>query len=234
MISQRVDIDGANLNQEEPHEAPPPEVEAVLLAVWRRVIKDGDSPELTLPEAAVLLGTSVQSVRRRIKKGKIAAFRDERGRVRIKTTFPTGDEPAENASLTSLWEELKLKTQELSTTAAEAEHLRQELAVAHFERHEAHKELQGLQLESQQLREEVETANQAVEHIQAELAAMWRIMSSRKERDGQQFGLTDGNEAFDLSSDRSRMESERSRIQNQITRVRDLSRKRRWPWPQAS
>jgi excisionase family DNA binding protein len=229
-----VELDGANLNQDAYPVSPPPEVEAVLLAIWRRVVKEGGGPDLTLPEAAVLLGTSVQSVRRRIKKGKIAAFRDERGRIRIKASLPTADGPAENTSVTSLWEELKLKTQELTSAAAEVEDLRQELAVAHFERHESHRELQSLQLESQELRNELETANQAVEHIQAELAAMWRIMSSRKEREGQRFGFTDGNEAFDLSPDRERMESERSRIQNQISRVRDLSRKRRWPWPQAS
>jgi excisionase family DNA binding protein len=231
----RVDIDGANgLNQDEYHENVPPEVDAVLLAVWRRVIKEGGSAELTLPEAAVLLGTSVQSVRRRIKKGKIQAFRDDRGRVRIRPSIPTTDETAESVSVASLWEELKLTKHELATAASEAENLRQELGVAHFQRREAEQEMESLQNETQELRDELETAQQALDHVQGELASMWRIMSSRRERGSQRFGATDGNEAFDLAPDRDRLESERSRIQTQITRVRELSRKRRWPWPQAS
>lgn len=205
------------------------------MAVWRRVVKEGGGPELTLPEAAVLLGTSVESVRRRIKAGRIQAFRDDRGRVRIRASVPASEtEPAEAASLNSLWEELKLTKQELAAATSQTEELRQELGLAHFHRREAQQELQSLQNQTQELRDELETARQALEHTQNELASMWRVMSSRKERASQRFGVTDGNEAFDLAPGRDRLESERSRIQGQITRVRDLSRRRRWPWPQAS
>ena len=203
-----------------------------MLAVWRRVVKEGGGPELTLPEAAVLLGTSVESVRRRIRSGKIHAFRDTRGRIRVSASLPAA-EP--NANLTGLWEELKTTRQVLANTASEATELRQELGLAHFHRREAQQELNSLENETQALRDELEIARKALEHTQGELTSMWRVMSARKTPDpSQRFGVTDGNEAFDLPPDRLRLESERSRIQEQITRVRELSRKRRWPWPQAS
>lgn len=225
-------LDGANLNQEEQPQDLPPDVEAVLLAVWRRVVKEGGGPELTLPEAAVLLGTSVESVRRRIKAGKIAAFHDNRGRVRIHASLPAfNDEPA----LTQIWDELKATKQDLAVVSAQAQELRQELGLAHYHRRRAQHELQAAQSEARDLQDELETARQALEHTQSELASMWRVMSSRKDRDERTLaGMTDGNEAFDLSPSRSRLESERSRIQDQIAKVRDLSRRRRWPWPQAS
>lgn len=213
-------------------------MEATLLAVWRRVIREGGGPELTLPEAAVLLGTSVASVRRRVKQGKIHAFRDERGRVRIQPSIPAAPAaPAVSsgsAAVADLWEELKVTKHELAAATSEAERLRQELGVAHFLQHEAHQEVQSLQNETRELRDELREAHEALEHTQGELASLWRVMSSRKERGSQRFGATDGNEAFDLPPNRERLESERSRIQTQITRVRNLSRRRRWPWPQAS
>jgi excisionase family DNA binding protein len=227
--------DGANLNKDDNTEDLPPEIEAVMLAVWRRVVKEGGGPELTLPEAAVLLGTSVESVRRRIKSGQIRAFRDQRGRVRVSASVTNSSHEHADATVIGLWQELKTAKHELASTASEANELRQELGLAHFHRREAQHQLQSLEGEAQALRAELESARTALEHTQTELAAMWRVMSTRKTNEAtQRFGVTDGNEAFDLPPDRLRLESERSRIQNQITRVRDLSRKRRWPWPQAS
>ena len=107
--------------------------------------------------------------------------------------------------------------------------------MAHYNRREAQRELQIIQSQAQDLKEELETARQALEHTQGELASMWRVMSSRKDRAVTDLAsMTDGNEAFDLPPSRDILETERSRIQGQIARVRDLSRRRRWPWPQAS
>ncbi len=187
-----------------------------------------------MPEAAVLLGTSVESVRRRIKAGKISAFHDHRGRVRIHTTLPTAEEPIPAPRLTELWDELKVTRQNLAAASLEAEELRQELGLAHFHRREAQQEAQGLQNETRELCNELETARQALEHTQNELASMWRVMSSRRDRTPQSLtSLAGGNEAFDLPS-HDGLQGERSRIQSQIARVRDLSKRRRWPWPQAS
>ena len=82
---------------------------------------------------------------------------------------------------------------------------------------------------------ELETARTALQHTQQELASMWRVMSARRQRSAPSLtGMTNGDEAFDLPPQRDRLERERSRIQDQIARVRDLSKRRRWPWPQAS
>jgi predicted nucleic acid-binding Zn-ribbon protein len=173
-------------------------------------------------------------VRRRIKDGRIAAFRDERGRVRVRASLPP-ETAAPNPQISQLWDELKAARQGQAETTAEAHQLRQELGLAHFHRREAQQELQSLQNETEELRDELENTRHALEHTQGELASMWRVMSARKERSGESLGdMTDGNEAFDLPQRSGRFETERSRIQGQISRVRDLSRRRRWPWPQAS
>ncbi len=216
-----------------------------MLAVWRRVLTEGGGPELTLPEAAVLLGISVESVRRRISAGQIRAYHDSRGRVRILATVtpPTGiaepetqAEPAEAAAnFTKLWEELKATKAELEQSHAEKDGLRERLGQAYNRSEDVRQELNLSRSEAQVLQDELDNARQALEHTQGELASMWRVMSSRTERQehAQSFGLTDGNEAFDLSRGRGDMSEERLRIQAQISRVRDLSRRRRWPWPQA-
>lgn len=199
------------------------------------MVKEGGGPELTLPEAAVLLGTSVESVRRRIKAGKISAFYDSRGRVRIQASLPAAEDTSPAQKPSWLWDELKAAKLELAAVSSEAEQLRQELGLAHFHRREAQQEIQALQNEAQELRDELEATNQALQHTQGELASLWRVMSSRKQSAGQPFsGMTDGNEAFDLPPSRGRLDTERARVQDQIARVRDLSRRRRWPWPQAS
>lgn len=189
-----------------------------------------------MPEAAVLLGTSVESVRRRIKAGKINAFYDARGRVRIHASLPSGAAGQEMPpNMAGLWDELKAAKSDFAAAVSEAQQLRQELGLAHFHRREAQQDLEGLQNQSQQLQEELETTRQALEHTQNELASMWRVMSSRKERtESGLTRMTDGNEAFDLPPALNSLASERSRIQSQITRIRDLSKRRRWPWPQAS
>lgn len=184
----------------------------------------------------MLLGTSVESVRRRIKAGKINAFYDDRGRVRIHASLPSGAAVQKMPpNMAELWDELKSAKSDLAAAASEAQQLRQELGLAHFHRREAQQDLEGLRNHSLELQEELETARQALEHTQSELASMWRVMSSRNDRTQPALtSMTDGNEAFDLPPANDSLASERSRIQSQITRIRDLSKRRRWPWPQAS
>ena len=212
----------------------PAEVEAVLLAVWRRVVKEGAGPELTLPEAAVLLGTSVESVRRRIKAGKISAFHDHRGRLRIRTAIPPEGVDANAPNLAELWTELKAAKQNLAAALSETQQLHEELGLAHFHRREAQQEVQALQEQATELTDELRTTREQLDHTQQELAALWRVMSARGERARHLADMADGNEAFDLPRARTALDDERSRIQGQIARVRDLSKRRRWPWPQAS
>jgi len=245
MISQGQGDDGPNLSEYDRTENVPPEIEATLLAVWRRVLTEGGGPELTLPEAAVLLGTSVESVRRRIKAGQIRAFHDERGRVRIVATVTPPPELAELAlpeyedaasNVGALWEQLKATKSDLDQTNAENDGLRDRLSQVYNRAEDMRQELNVARSEAQVLQDELDNTRQALDHTLGELASMWRVMSTRTARmeRAQTFGLTGGNEAFDLSRGRSDMSEERLRIQNQISRVRDLSRRRRWPWPQAS
>jgi hypothetical protein len=245
MIRQGQGADGANLSEYDGSDNVPPEVEATLLAVWRRVLTEGGGPELTLPEAAVLLGTSVESVRRRIKAGQIRAFHDERGRVRIVATVtpPPGFdlpeqplEPEHEVGVARLWEELKAARASLDETVSENVELRERLAQVYERSEDMRRELNQARSEAQVLQDELDNTREALEYTQGELASMWRVMSSRAERLEREhsLGLTGGNEAFDLSRGHAAMTEERLRIQTQISRVRDLSRRRRWPWPQAS
>ena len=232
------------LDENDRSENVPAEIETALLAVWRRVLTEGSGPELTLPEAAALLGTSVESVRRRIKAGQIRAFRDERGRVRIVATVapPAGAQTLEDEagfeaeSLAQLWQELKATRNQLETTEAEKETLHVRLNQLYNRSEDMRQELSLTRSEAQVLQDELDNTREALEHTQDELASLWRVMSSRSERleRAASYTLTDGNEAFDLGHSRSGLSEERIRIQGQISRVRDLSRRRRWPWPQAS
>jgi chromosome segregation ATPase len=173
-------------------------------------------------------------VRRRIKAGKISAFHDQRGRLRIRASVPpeAGQQHAPN--LAEIWNELKTTKQNLATALSEARELQDELGLAHFHRREAQQEAQSLENQTAELSDELRMTREQLEHTQQELAALWRVMSARGERARQLADMTDGNEAFDLPRARTALDSERSRIQGQIARVRDLSKRRRWPWPQAS
>ena len=46
-------------------------LEAIFFSYWRRALQAGGGLDLTLPEAAAVLGVSVDSLRRRIKAGEI-------------------------------------------------------------------------------------------------------------------------------------------------------------------
>jgi chromosome segregation ATPase len=190
-----------------------------------------------------LLGTSVDSVRRRIKAGRIRATYDERGRVRIVATVSTPSVETdltplvhESSSVARLWEELKAVKSDLERSLADAQLLRRQLGEAHVQAQDAQQALERFHSETEDLQDELETTRQALEHTQGELSSLWRVMSSRTERQehANRFGVTDGNEAFDLRPGLANLSTERERIQSQISRVRDLSRRRRWPWPQAS
>ena len=87
-------------------------LEAIFLALWRRSQKSGDGLDLTLAEAAALLGISVESVRRRIKAGEIRSRRDLRGRLRVVPVSPSyqsqwaQENNAQASSVGELWDKL--------------------------------------------------------------------------------------------------------------------------------
>jgi chromosome segregation ATPase len=144
--------------------------------------------------------------------------------------------PEGEAGLVRLWEELKATKADLEQSTSDNDGLRERLSQVYDRSETMRHELNQARSEAQVLQDELDNTREALEYTQGELAAMWRVMSSRAERvEGlTRIALEGGNDAFDLRRGISDMSEERLRIQTQISRVRDLSRRRRWPWPQAS
>jgi excisionase family DNA binding protein len=177
-----------------------------LLSVWRRTVTEGGGPQLTLAEAAALLGSSVDSVRRRIKAGQIRAFRDRRGRIRVdaSVTYDTSEEEefqdADSEAVGRLWEELKQVRAKLEESVSE----------------------------NARLLNELQATENALEYTKAEVANLWRAMTTRTARQTQiEYSAPPVDNAAVLD-----FALERSRIQGKIADVRSLARRRKWPWPQ--
>jgi len=175
-----------------------------MLSVWRRVLTEGGGPELTLAEAATLLGSSVETVRRRIKAGQIRAFHDDRGRIRISASvtytpdgaFETDAVGAE--AIARMWKELKAVHEQLDLSRAEEARLQMEL----------------------------DAAEKALEYTKAEVANLWQVMTSRNLKQAARKAteeVHEGPKVLDLAE-------QRTRIRTKIADVRELARRRRWPW----
>jgi excisionase family DNA binding protein len=184
-----------------------PQVEHTLLSVWRRTVTEGGGPQLTLAEAAALLGSSVDSVRRRIKAGQIRAFRDRRGRIRVdaSVTYDPFEEDyvpdaTDSEAVGRLWEELK----------------------------QVRAKLEESETENARLLNELQATENALEYTKTEVANLWRAMTTRNVRQTQieyPSPTVDHTVVLDFAQ-------ERHRIQGKIADVRSLARRRKWPWPQ--
>lgn len=107
-------------------------VEAVRLAQWRRVVLSGDTPGLTLAEAAAILGVSVESVRRRIRSGQLFATRNAHGAIRVAPLIGTPEAPhapsgQPSSEWSRLWEEFKAARLDLDRAFRERQVERREL-----------------------------------------------------------------------------------------------------------
>jgi hypothetical protein len=108
-------------------------LETIFLAIWRRAQNGEGGLDLTLAEAASLLGTSEESVRRRIKQGDIQARRDSRGRLRVVPITPAhqnlvSPEPSQTPPwVVDLWNTLRKMHAELEDAHSHAQQLGQEL-----------------------------------------------------------------------------------------------------------
>jgi len=179
-------------------------VEATMLSVWRRVLTEGGGPELTLAEAATLLGSSVDTVRRRIKTGQIRAFHDDRGRIRISasvTYTPDGaadDEATDAESLARMWTELKSARDQLDASHVEAARLQAEL----------------------------DAAEKALAYTKAEVANLWQVMTTRNLKQAARNASEGSHETAKVLS----LDERRSRIRAKVADVREIARRRRWPW----
>src|SRR5688572_27113107 len=100
----------SNANQPEPTAA---QLDAVFLSLWRRALDEGSGLDLTLTEAAALLGTTTQTLRKRIQRDEIQTRRDAHGRLRVIPLLGVSAELAEDAvqdaqaTVARLFEEMK-------------------------------------------------------------------------------------------------------------------------------
>jgi len=122
-------------------------LDAIFLSLWRRALDDGSGLELTLTEAAALLGTSTQTLRRRIERDEIQTRRDSRGRLRVIPLLGVSAELVEStvddaqATVARLFEELKRVRQDLVIAKSQRDALEEELANAREALTWAHGEL---------------------------------------------------------------------------------------------
>jgi hypothetical protein len=134
-------------NQTERPEPNAAQLDAVFLSLWRRALDEGSGLELTLTEAAALLGTTTQTLRRRIQRDEIQTRRDSHGRLRVIPLLGVSSDLAESAvndaqaTVARLFEELKRVREDLSQAKTERDDLREELSCAREALAWAHGEL---------------------------------------------------------------------------------------------
>lgn len=179
-----------------------------MLSALRRSVSEGGGSQLTLTEAAALLGSSVENVGRRIKAGTIRTFRDRRGRLRVNAsvTYDVDDgdvvpDETDSEAVARLWEELK--------------HARARIA--------------EMEAENGRLQNELQATENALEYTKVEVANLWRAMTTRNVRQSRidyapPPALSESN-VLDFAQ-------ERTRIQGKIADVRSLARRKKFPWMQ--
>jgi hypothetical protein len=118
--SPRAEPTGANLD-------------AIFLSLWRRALEEGSGLDLTLTEAAALLGTTTQTLRRRIQRDEIQTRRDARGRLRVIPLLgvsaefaPGGSEDAQE-TVARLFQELKRVRHDFALLQEQRDVMRREL-----------------------------------------------------------------------------------------------------------
>jgi hypothetical protein len=111
-------------------------LDAIFISLWRRALEDGSGLDLTLTEAAALLGTTTQTLRRRIQRDEIQTRRDSRGRLRVipllgvSAEFVPGGSQDTKETVARLFDELKRTRQDLAQARSERDALRGELVQA--------------------------------------------------------------------------------------------------------
>jgi len=132
-----VRVEGRQISTVNAHEPTAEHLDAVFLSLWRRALDEGSGLELTLTEAAALLGTTTQTLRRRIQRDEIQTRRDSRGRLRVIPLLGVSAELAEDAvndaqaTVARLFEEMKRLREDLAQMQSQRDALSEELAGAH-------------------------------------------------------------------------------------------------------
>lgn len=83
-------------------------------------------PELTIPEAAAALGISVDTVRRRLKRGQLQSRQDDRGRLLVQVEAVDAD-AGSGLIASSDFEHVRQELEHTKTLLAEVRHQRDRL-----------------------------------------------------------------------------------------------------------
>lgn len=174
-----------------------------MISAWRRVLREGGS-DLTLAEAAALLGSSVETVRRRVEAGHIRALRDKSGHIRVSAsvTYTPGGELVEDTAdaeaLARMWHEVRSLQEQLERSRAEEARLQAEL----------------------------DAAEKALAYTKNEVANLWHVMTTRNLKQA-------ARRATEVSHETAKalnLAEQRTRIRAKVADVREIARRRRWPW----
>ena len=146
-------------------------------------------------------------MRRRITGGTVRTFRDRRGRLRVNASVTYDvtkgelefDEAASEA-VARLWEELKY----------------------------ARARIEEMEAENARLQHDLQATENALEYTKAEMANLWRAMTTRNVREARiEYAPPAMSESNVLDFARERM-----RIQGKIADMRSLARRKKFPWVQ--
>jgi chromosome segregation ATPase len=177
------------------------QVEPAMLSEWRRALSRGEALDNDRSQAPALLQASVDAVRSQIQSVDIDAAHDEQGRIRI------------SASVTYAPD---------GTFEDDAESV-----VRMWGQIKAlHEQLDASRAEESRLQAELQAAEKALEYTKTEVANLWRVMTTRNLKQAVRRAageLQEGGKVLNLSE-------QRTRIRSKIADVRELARRRRWPW----
>jgi chromosome segregation ATPase len=178
-------------------------VEATMLSIWRRVLSEG-GPDLTLGEAANLLESSVDVVRDQIKAGQVHSSHDEHGHIRI------------TAGITYTLEGA------IESETADSD----SIARLWSEIRALQEDLDASRAEESRLTAELNAAERALDYTKAEVANLWRVMTNRNLRQAARKAVEESREGARVLD----LAEQRRRIRGKVADVRELARRRKWPW----
>ena len=181
-----------------------PQLEPAILAAWRRILAENRDRPITPAEAVSLIETSLAAVAQGLQSGEVQAFQDQRGRIRI------------DASITCTAE----GSSAIEPSAAGASgQLWEELQAAR-------EELAAARAREARMQEELEVTEMALQYTKTELANLWRVMTTRNLKRAARNAANEVHEGPSIIS----LAERRARISSKVNDVREIARRRRWPW----
>lgn len=175
-----------------------------MLSKWRRVLEQGDTSELTLNDAAALLSSSLDMVQSQVDAGEIRARRGGRGRIHVSAsvTYTPDGEPADDT----------VDTETLARMWNEMRSLQEQLNQS--------------RAEEARLLAELDAAEKALAYTKNEVANLWHVMTTRNLKQAARKATEVSHETAKVLN----LAEQRTRIRTKVADVREIARRRRWPW----